>query len=131
MKMRMTLVATALVSLLAVSAAGAQPNSATTDLLTTPTAGETLMVEFEVSGTTPVVPYEYALQNTCNLKGGHFTLGQTDDIVYWSDTDTDGNPDVIMPVYLQSVPAGAGCRVSLVSNNTVIKGSSASYTVVP
>ena len=59
MKMRMTLVATALVSLLAVSAAGAQPNSATTMLGDpTPSAGTTLMVTFEVSGRTPVVPYE-------------------------------------------------------------------------
>ena len=129
MKMRMTLVATALVSLLAVSAAGAQPNSATTDLLTTPTAGDTLMVMFEVSGTTPVVPYEYALQNTCALKGGHFTLGQHDDIVYWSDTDLDGKPDVIMPVYLQTVPVGAECRVYLVRNNTAVKGSTQSYSV--
>ena len=99
------------------------------DLLTTPTAGDTLMVKFEVSGTTLVVPYEYALQNTCNLKGGHFTLGQHDDIVYWSDTDTDGQPDVIMPVYLQTVPVGAECRVYLVRNNTAVKGSTQSYTV--
>ena len=111
MKMRMTLLATALVSLLAVSAAGAQPNSATTELLGIPTAGQTLDVRFEVSGTTPVVPFEYALQNTCALKGGHFTLGQHDDIVYWSDTDGNGKPDAIMPVYLQTVPAGASCRI--------------------
>src|SRR6478672_2579324 len=114
MKMRMTLGATAVIALLAVSTAGAQPNSATTTLLGTPTAGETLMLKFEVSGTTPVVPYEYALQNTCALKGGHFTLGQHDDVVYWSDTDLDGKPDAIMPVYLQTVPVGASCRVYLV-----------------
>jgi hypothetical protein len=130
MKMRMTLVATALVSLLAVSAAGAQPNSATTTLGDpTPSAGTTLMVTFEVSGTTPVVPYEYALQNTCALKGGHFTLGQHDDIVYWSDTDLDGKPDAVMPVYLQTVPVGASCRIYLVRNNTAVKGSTQSYTV--
>lgn len=129
MKMRLTLVATALVSLLAVSAAGAQPNSATTELLGTPTTGETLMVRFEVSGSTPVVPFEYALQNTCALKGGHFTLGQHDDIVYWSDTDLNGKPDAIMPVYLQSVPVGASCKIYLVRNNTAVKGSTQSYTV--
>ena len=131
MKMRMTLLATALVSLLAVSAAGAQPNSATTELLGIPTAGQTLDVRFEVSGTTPVVPFEYALQNTCALKGGHFTLGQHDDIIYWSDTDGNGKPDAIMPVYLQSVPAGASCRIYLVRNNTAVKGSTQSYTVGP
>src|SRR3954454_15453195 len=117
------------VALAIVASAGARPNSATVQLLGPPVAGDTLFVKFEVAGGTPVVPFEYALQNTCALKGGHFTLGQTDDIVYWSDTDTDGNPDVIMPVYLQSVPVGAACRVSLIANNTVVKGSSASYTV--
>ena len=34
-----------------------------------------------------------------------------------------------MPVYLQSVPAGAVCKVSLVSKNTVVKGSTQTYTV--
>jgi hypothetical protein len=34
-----------------------------------------------------------------------------------------------MPVYLQSVPAGASCKVSLVANNTVVKGSTTSYIV--
>jgi len=76
------------VALAIVASAGARPNSATVQLLGPPVAGDTLFVKFEVAGGTPVVPFEYALQNTCALKGGHFTLGQTDDIVYWSDTDT-------------------------------------------
>ena len=41
--------------------------------------------------------------------------------------DSNGNPQVTMPVYLQSVPAGASCKVTLVRNNTVLKGSAKSY----
>jgi hypothetical protein len=124
--------ATVLLALAVAAAAGAQPNTASTELLGTPTAGETLLVRFTVFGTTPVVPYEYALVNTCTYPpkaGGHFTLGQRDDVVTWTDQDASGNPQVTMPVYLQSVPAGSACKVSLVRNNTVVKGSTAAYTV--
>ena len=34
-----------------------------------------------------------------------------------------------MPVYLQTVPVGASCKVSLVRNNTVVKAAYA-YKVV-
>ena len=123
----------AIIVLTAVAAApaGAQPNSASTQLLGSPVSGTTLYVKFTVFGTTPVVPYEYALQNTCAYPKGHFTLGQHDDIVYWTDQDANGNPQVTMPVYLQSVPVGASCKVALVDNNTVVKGSSVSYSVLP
>ena len=116
---------------IAAAPAGAQPNSASTQLLSSPQSGTTLSVRFTVFGTTPVVPFEYALQNTCAYPKGHFTLGQHDDIVYWTDHDADGNPQVTMPVYLQSVPAGATCKVALVRNNTVVKGSAVSYSVLP
>jgi hypothetical protein len=130
MKTRVALATVVLVALAAASAAGAQPNSAATTWGSqTPTSGQTLLVTFTVFGTTPVVPYEYALQNTCAYPKGHFTLGQHDDIVTWTDRDADGNPQVTMPVYLQSVPAGATCKVSLVANNTAVKGSTQSYTV--
>jgi hypothetical protein len=120
--------ATALVVATAVAAA---PNSAATTI-GTPTAGSTLDVTFTVFGSTPVVPYEYAIQNTCVYPPktfGHYTLGQRDDIVQWTDTDAFGNPRVTMPVYLQAVPAGSTCKVSLMDNNTVVKGSTVSYTV--
>ncbi|HEU5244579.1 MAG TPA: hypothetical protein VFU33_09270, partial [Gaiellaceae bacterium] len=107
--------------------------SATTVLLNPPpTSGATLDVRFTVFGGTPVVPYEYALQNVCitpNQKGGSFTIGQHDPIVYWTDQDAQGDPQVTMPVYLESVPAGSSCKVSLVRNNTVVKGSTVAYTV--
>jgi hypothetical protein len=125
----LAIVATAVLVGLAATPAGAQPNSATSQLMTAPVSGATLSVKFTVFGTTPVVPYEYAVQNTCAYPKGHFTLGQHDDIVYWTDQDGSGNPQVTMPVYLQSVPAGASCKVSLVANNTAVKGSTTSYIV--
>jgi hypothetical protein len=125
----LAIAAAAVLAGLAATPAGAQPNSASSQLLGPPASGTTLNVKFTVFGTTPVVPYEYALQNTCAYPKGHFTLGQHDDIVYWTDQDGGGNPQVTMPVYLQSVPAGASCKVSLVANNTVVKGSTTSYIV--
>ena len=61
-------------------------------------------MKFTVFGTTPVVPYGYALQNVCitTKSAGHYTVGQHDDIVYWTDVDANGNPQVTMPVYLLS-----------------------------
>jgi len=119
-------------ALVVATAAGAAPNSATTTFGGTPTSGQTLAVTFTVFGSIPVVPYEYAIQNTCVYPPkafGHFTLGQRDDIVLWTDSDAHGNPQVTMPVYLQSVPAGSTCKVSLMDNNTVVKGSTVPYTV--
>lgn len=131
MKNRVAITAVALVALALATAAGAGTSSATTTWGSqVPTSGETLYVTFTISTTAPVVPYEYALQNTCAYPKAHFTLGQRDDITAWTDTDpATGNPQVTMPVYLQSVPAGATCKVSLVSKNTVVKGSTATYTV--
>jgi len=118
-----------LVALGSAAAAGAAPNSASTLLIGAPVSGQTLSVTFTVFGNAPVVPYDYAVQNTCTLKGGHFTLGQFDLIAAWTDHDASGNPQVTMPVYLQSVPSGASCKVSLVTKNTIVKGSAKSYTV--
>ena len=121
----------ALVALALAAAAGAGSTTASTSWAgQTPTTGQTLNVTFGISSFAPVVPYEYAVQNTCAYPKGHFTLGQRDDIVAWTDTDpVFGKPQVTMPVYLQSVPAGASCKVSLVTKNTVVKGSAKSYTV--
>ena len=145
MKILAALAAATLLALVTVATALAMPNTANTILVSPPpgttdgvlpaTSGYTLYVQFTVFGTTPVVPYEYALQNTCifppSKSGGHFTLGQHDDIVYWTDHDFDGNPQVTMPVYLQSVPSGSSCKVFLVKKNTVVKGSTFLYAVAP
>jgi len=133
MKTLISFAAVVLLALATAVTASAQPNTANTVLGDpTPSTGTTLDVTFTVFGTTPVVPYEYALQNVCiTKKGGSFTIGQHDDIVYWTNQDSGGNPQVTMPVYLQSVPAGSACKVSLVKNNTNVKGSTVSYTVGP
>jgi len=126
------LAAVVLAALIAVAGAGAAQNTATTVLGSTPTSGQTLNVTFTVFGSQPVVPYEFALENTCVYPpklGGHFTLGQHDAVVAWTAIDASGNPQVTMPVYLQSVPSGSSCRVSLVDNNTVVKGSTVAYVV--
>src|SRR5262245_27272444 len=96
-----------LLGLASASAAIGQPNTATTVLNGTPASGPPLAVTCTVIGTTPVVPYEYALENVCAYPKAHFALGQHDDIVYWTDQDASGNPQVTMPVYLQSVPTGS------------------------
>jgi hypothetical protein len=120
-------------ALVVVAAASGGQTSASTDLLAPgPLSGQTLYVTFTVVSTTPVVPYEYALENTCTYPPktfGHRTLGQHDAIVTWTDEDADHNPVVTMPVYLQSVPTGSACRIALVDNNTVVKGSAVTYTV--
>jgi hypothetical protein len=131
MKNRVAITAVVLVALALVTAAGAGTSTATTSWAPqVPTSGQTLYVTFVISSTAPVVPYEYAIQNTCAYPKAHFTLGQRDDITAWTDTDpATGNPQVTMPVYLQSVPSGATCKVSLVSKNTVVKGSTETYSV--
>jgi hypothetical protein len=130
MKTLAALATVLLVALATAAAAGAQPNTASTALSDpNPASGTTLYVTFTVFGDAPVVPYDYALQNTCAYPKGHFTLGQHDDIATWTDQGPGGVPQVTLPVYLESVPAGAACKVSLVKNNTIVKGSTQAYTV--
>ena len=78
------------------------------------------------------MPFEYAIDNVCVYPAkpfGHYTLGQHDAIVTWTDVDPSGKPQVTMPVYLQSVPPGSTCKVSLTEGNVVVKGSTVSYSV--
>jgi len=109
----------------------AVPASGTTTLSNPPpTSGQTLLVDASVHSITPVVPYEYAIQNECAFphKGGSSL--QNDDIVTWTSEDANGDPHVTLPINLQSIPAGSKCKVFLVRNgNVVVKGSTTSYTV--
>jgi len=131
---RLAIITAVTASLVLAGAAGAGTSSATTSLGSVPTAGQTLNVTFTIFTTAPVVPYQYALQNTCvyppTKSSGAFKLGQHDAIAAWTDTDAAGHPVVTMPVYLQSVPVGSSCKVSLVDgNNVAVKCSTVSYTV--
>ena len=86
------------------------------------------MVDAVVFSDGPVVPYEIAIQNECQLPNRGARTVQRDDIVEWVDT-ADSYPHVVMPVYLQSIPEGSKCKVFLVRGNTQLKGSVSSYTV--
>ncbi len=123
------LVGMALALTMSGSALAGPPTTGKTDLLDTPTSGETLNVDASVHSNTPVVPYEYAIRNECGIAGKPGYSTQQDDIVTWtSGTLTD--PHVTMPIYLQSVPSGSKCKVFLIRNGTVtVKGSTSSYTV--
>jgi hypothetical protein len=97
-----------------------------------PTSGQTLYVDAFVHSETPVVPYEYAIQNECAFPDRAGSSLQHDDIVYWTSEDSNGDPHVTMPINLQSVPGGSKCKVFLVRNgNVVVKGSTTSYLVAP
>ena len=113
----------------------AGPATGSTDLLGAALAGSSVNVEVEVISTTPVVAYEYSVVNQCWFTGkasGPSDSYQRDDIVDWvySTPPPHGSvPQAIMALDLTSVPAGATCKVSLVKNNTLVKGSVTKYTV--
>lgn len=110
------------------TATAGPPYTGTTDPLGDAVSGTTLDVAVTVNSATPVVAYEYSIQNECKLPDRTLTY-QRDDIVYWSQGES-GGPYAVMPIYLQSVDAGATCKVFLMRNNTQVKGSVTSYPVV-
>jgi hypothetical protein len=103
------------------------PYTGNTVLLGTPKSGETLSVDVSVTSNTPVVAYEYAINNKCSWSNKG-SSSQTEAIVTWT-YELDGLPHAVLPIYLQSVPAGASCTVFLTRSNVVVKGTAKSYTV--
>lgn len=91
-------------------------------------AGQTLWVDAVVFSEGPVVPYEIAIQNECQLPNRGGRTVQRDAIVDWVDTE-DSYPHTVMPIHLQAIPAGSKCKVFLIRGNTQLKGSVSSYTV--
>lgn len=87
-----------------------------------------MQVDVVVFSDGPVVPYEIAIQNECQLPNRGGRTVQHDDIVDWVDA-SGPNPHTVMPVYLQSIPEGSKCKVFLMRGNTQLKGSASSYTV--
>lgn len=100
----------------------------TTQLLGAPTSGTTLTVEVSVQSVGPVVPYEFQIQNECQLPQRGGSTVQRDDIVDWVYV-SGGDPTTRMPVHLQSIPSGSTCKVLLTRGNVQLKGSVTSYTV--
>jgi hypothetical protein len=105
------------------------PYTGDTKLLNAPISGETLWVEATVFSEGPVVAYEIAIQNECKRPARGGSTIQRDDIIYWLDENEDGRPEAVMPIYLQSIPAGSSCKVFLMRGGTTLKGSATSYTV--
>lgn len=129
MNRRIAVAAGVLAALLASAPASAAQASGTTSWGSqVPTSGQTLDVDVSVSTAAPVVAYEYAIQNECAFPHRSGRSVQRDDIVYWTFA-VDGVPHAVMPVYLQSVPAGSACKVFLVKGTVVVKGSVSTYTV--
>jgi hypothetical protein len=127
MKRTFPIIASGLLALaLAVPVSAGQVSGSTT-LPPTQSAGTTILVDIALGGVIPVVPYEYAIQNECAWgKKATSTSYQRDDIVDWTFVD-GGLPAATMPVYLQSVPAGARCKVFVMRGSTQVKGSVTSY----
>jgi hypothetical protein len=119
-----------------VATASAGTAKGTTSLLGPAVAGSFVDVDVSVTSETPVVAYEYAFQNECYFSGkvaGPPDSYQRDDIVYWNYSTPPAYGDVphaIMTAYLDTVPAGSKCKMFLVRNNTVVKGSTTFYSVV-
>ena len=127
---RLTIVATGvLAALLAAAPVGAAgPIAGDTTVPDPQAAGTTLMVEATITSIVPVVPFEYSIQNECSLPNKGGSTYQRDDIVYWID-EADGLPHTVMPIYLQTIPAGSKCKVFLMRGTVQVKGSVESYVV--
>ena len=97
-------------------------------LLGVPTTGDTLRVDAVVVTNTPVVAYEYAINNQCAFPTRKGSSSQTDAIVTWT-YELDGLPHAVLPIYLQSVPSGSSCKVFLTRNGVVVKGTTTAYAV--
>jgi hypothetical protein len=115
-------------ALMAGSVSASPPYQGAITLTSPTTHGTTLTVDALVISNTPVVPYEYAIQNECTFPHRSGSSFQHDDIVNWT-YELDGVPHAVLPVYLQSVPADSTCKVFLMHGNVVVKGSTTSYTV--
>jgi hypothetical protein len=101
-----------------------------TELQGVATSGTTLLVEVSVTSEGPVVPYEFQIQNECQLPNRGGRTVQRDNIVEWV-YEEDAAPHTLMPVHLQAIPAGSKCKVFLARGNVQLKGSVTSFTVAP
>jgi len=116
------------------SVAGAGQGSGTTAIIGGVAYANTPAdVDVSITGGAPIVPYEYSIVNRCWFSGK--TTGPSDSyegfdlIGPWFDVG--GTPHTTVTVNNNPVPAGAACKVSIFHNNTLVKGSTTAYTVVP
>lgn len=127
-------VATIVLALSAISAVSAAPASGTTTLLGTPRENQPVDVLVSIVSDAPIVPYEYSVENLCWFSGryaGHFDSYERFDLIGPWFEGSSGSAQTTVTINLQPVPADSVCKVSILRNNTTVKGSTTPYTVVP
>ena len=127
-------IATAVVlALNLVSVASAAPASGTTTLQGTAHPNQPVDVLVSIVSDAPIVPYQYSVENRCWFSGryaGHFDSYERFDLLGPWFAGPGGSAQTTVTINLQPVPLGAACKVSIVQNNTTVKGSTTSYSVV-
>ena len=124
----------AVLAIASVSAAIAGPPSGTTTLLGPALEDTPVDVDVSLTTTSPIVPYEYSIENRCWFDGsysGHFDSYERHDLIGPWFNNIDGTPHTTATINLQLVPAGAVCKVYIVKNNTTVKGTTTTYPVGP
>jgi len=137
MRIFATIAATVVLAFGTISVVSAAPASGTTTVLPSPPgvghANTPTNIDVSIVGGAPIVPYEYSVLNLCWFSGR--TSGPSDSyerfdlIGPWFDVG--GTPHTTVSVNNNPVPAGAKCKVSLMHNNTAVKGSATTYDIVP
>jgi hypothetical protein len=116
-----------------ISVASAAPASGTTTLQGVAHSDQPVSVLVSIVSDAPVVPYEFSVLNECWFSGryaGHYDSYERFDLIGPWFAGPGGSAQTTVNVNLQPVPAGTVCKVSIVRNNTTVKGSPTSYTVV-
>ena len=134
MKFFAAVAATVILALGLVSAVGAAPASGTTTVLGDAHQDQPVDVRVRIVSDAPIVPYEYSVLNQCWFSGryaGHFDSYERFNLIGPWFAGPGGSAETTVTVNLQPIPADSVCKVSIVRNNTTVKGSTTSYTVVP
>jgi hypothetical protein len=132
MKSIAAVAATVVLTLALVSAVSAAPASGTTSLLESAEPDQPVDVLTSIVSQAPIVPYEYSVLNQCWFSGryaGHFDSYERFDLAGPWFEGPGGSAQMVVTVNLQPVPEGSVCKVSIVRNNTTVKGSTTAYTV--
>ena len=134
MKALAALAATLVLVLGLVAVASAAPASGTTTLLGVAHADQPVEVRVSIASDAPIVPYEYSVLNQCWFSGryaGHYDSYERFDLLGPWFAGPGGSAQTTVTINLQPIPADSVCKVSILRNNTTLKGSTTSYTVVP
>ncbi len=117
-----------------VAVASAAPANGTTALLGVAHEDQPVDVLVSIVSDAPIVPYEYSVLNQRWFSGryaGHFDSYERFDLLGPWFAGSDGSAQTTVTINLQPVPADSVCKVSILRNNTTVKGSTTEYAVVP